>query len=421
MHNITDLTNLPEPYNRVIQELSKLSLEALNNNKLVFTLDDITAACPDIATIPGAINGFGLLQAVQHFGLHAKTITLNFMHFTIQEFLAGRYVSYLPPNKELKVIKANFWSGVHLNMFSIYISLTKGQKTSFKEFLSGENKAIVISHEFLEDELKCLNLYYCFNEANDHSMCNVIEHAEIFNDKEINLESTTLTSNDIECISLFLTSSFNKEWEWLNLYNCHIQDKGLNILYRGLHHSSDITINELWLSHNGITTLSSSLISEFTVKCRVMILWISYNETIGEDQQLYFMLNDPSNVLEELYMIGTQLSSKGASHLFTALKDNNKLKRLIIDSNDITDDSCDTITTTLERNSYLVTLTMHDNPLSSEAIISIVKSLEVNNTLQLLGLPDCPQGVQENVRFLQEDVNKKRERQECQVKLEIKF
>ena len=33
-HNITDLTALPEPYNRVIRQLSKLSLEALNSNVL---------------------------------------------------------------------------------------------------------------------------------------------------------------------------------------------------------------------------------------------------------------------------------------------------------------------------------------------------------------------------------------------------
>ena len=125
--HIAGLTDLPEPYNRIIQQLSKLSLEALNDNKLTFTLDDMTAACPDIAAIPGAINGFGLLQAVRHFGLYAKTMTFNFLHFTIQEFLAAHYISQLPPNEELNVIEANFWSDIHFNMFSTYISLTKGQ------------------------------------------------------------------------------------------------------------------------------------------------------------------------------------------------------------------------------------------------------------------------------------------------------
>ena len=420
-NKITDLTNLPEPYNRIIKQLSKLSLEALNINKLIFTLDDITASCPDIAAIPGAINGFGLLQAVQHFGHYgAKTMTLNFIHSTIQEFLAAHYISHLPPNEELKVIEANFWSNIHFNMFSIYISLTEGQRSSFKKFLCDGNKAIAIADKFLEDQLKCLRLYRCFNEASDDTLCNTIERANIFHDRVISLGGIILTGSDMECISLFLTSSF-KEWEGLNLYSCHMQDKGLHTLYRGLRHCSDITINYLVLLNNGLTTQSSSLISQLVVQFKVKWLWIDYNYTIGEDQQLYSMLTNPSNVLEGLHMQATELSSTTATDLFTAVKENNKLKWLIIDRNAITDDACSTITTALERNSCLVKLSMHVNPLSSEAIVNIVRCLEVNNTLQLLGLPDCPQNIQENIRSLQEVVNEKRESRGCQVKLEIKF
>ena len=379
-HNITDLTALPEPYNRIIQQLSKLSLEALNNNKLVFTLNEITAACPDIVAIPGGINGFGLLQAVQHFGLHAKMATLHFIHFTVQEFLAAHYISHLPPNKELKVIKANFWSDIHFNMFSIYISLTKGQRSSFKTFLAGGffqkflSGGNVISHKFLTDQLKSLRLYRCFNEADDHTMCNIIQQAGIFKSKVISLTGTTVTTSDMECLSLFLTSSFNKEWEILNLTGCHIQDKGLSILHRGLCCSNDITINQLWLQHNDLTTQSSFLISELSVKCRVRRLEIDgiRNYTIGEDQQLYCFLTHPSAILWALYMDNTELSSRGATHLFTTLKDNNTLNELNIDENAFTDDACDAITTALEKNSCLVKLWMYGNPLSSEAIMNIV-------------------------------------------------
>ena len=419
-HSTTALADLPEPFNRIIQQLSKLSLEALNNNKLIFTLDDITSACPDIAAIPGAINGFGLLQAVQHFGLYAKTMTLNFIHFTIQEFLAAHYISNLPPNEELKVIETNFWSNIHSNMFSIYISLTKGQRSAFKQFLSGGNKAISISGKFLTDQLKCFILYRCFKEAGDHTLCNTIERANIFHDRIISLQLTTLTGSDMECISLFLTSSFNKEWEGLDLWNCHIQDKGLNVLYRGLHHCSDVTINKLGLTNNGLTTQSSSLISELTVKCKVKDLRIISNHTIGEDQQLYSMLTNPFNVLERLNMKDTKLSSRAATNLFIAVKDNNKLKELNIDGNAITDNACDAITTLLESNSCLVKLGMYNNPLSSKAILNIIQSLNVNDTLQILGLPDCPQGIQQNIRSLQV-VNKNRASRGCQVKLKIKF
>ena len=51
-----------------------------------------------------------------------------------------------------------------------------------------------------------------------------------------------------------------------------------------------------------------------------------YNKTIGEDQQLYTMLSNPSSVLEILIMWGTQLSSTAATDLFTSLRNNHKLK-----------------------------------------------------------------------------------------------
>ena len=415
-HNITNLTELPEPYNKIIKQLSKLSLDALNNNKLVFTLDELVLACPDIATIPGAINGFGLLQAVQHCGQYTKMMTLNFVHFTIQEFLAADYISHLSPNEELKVIAANFWSSSHLNMFSMYLSLTKAQRPSFKQFLSGGNEEIAISSEFLTKQLKCLYLYYCFNEADDYEMCNIIEQAESFSHKTVDLKWIKLTPNDMECISLFLTSSHNKEWEELNLYNCFIQDIGLNILYRRFRHSSDIiVINKLGLEDNGLTTQLSSLISEFIINCKVKELCINGNYTIGEDEAFYSMLTNPSTMLEELYMYHTKLSSKGANHLFNGLKDNSTLKKLHIHHNLITDDACNALVIALKNNSCLVELAIDKNPLSDEAIINIVQCLKVNNTLQYLWLP----GFQDikNIRRLQEIVNERRN-QGCQVKLE---
>ena len=239
------LTNLPEPYNKIIQQLSKLSLEALNDNKLIFTFDEIKAACPNIAAIPGAIKGFGLLQAVEHFGLTGKTVTFNFLHFSIQEYLAAHHITNLPADEELRIIEENFWSNIHFNMFSIYVMLTKGQRSSFKHFLCGGNKAIAITDKFFYNEVRCIRLYHCFHEAGDVDICKTIERSVIFSSKKINLSRTRLTASDVECITVFLTSSFHKEWVWLDLCACYIQDHGLHILHRGLLHCSDITINEV--------------------------------------------------------------------------------------------------------------------------------------------------------------------------------
>ena len=63
--SIAGLADLPQPYNTIIQQISKLSLEGLNDKKFIYTIDTIKAACPSVLdNIPGAINGIGLLQAV---------------------------------------------------------------------------------------------------------------------------------------------------------------------------------------------------------------------------------------------------------------------------------------------------------------------------------------------------------------------
>lgn len=237
----------------------------------------------------------------------------------------------------------------------------------------------------------------------------------------IDLSGDVLTTSDVECLALFLTSSFHKQWLALNLYKHYIQDHGLHILHHALDQCTDITINKLRLSVNGLTTQSSPLISEISLKCKVKILLISSNHSIGEEQQLYSVLTNPTTVLEELYIQNSKLSSNGAINLFKALKDNNTLRKLDVSYNEITDDACNAITTALKQNNSLVKLWIYDNPLSGEAILNIMTALKCNNTLVALWLPCCSEDIKKKVNCLQEANNKMRQDQECQMKLRISF
>ena len=429
-NTITDLTNLPDPCSKIIQQLSKFSLEALNNNKLVFTFDEIKVACPDIAAIPGAINGFGLLQAVQHFGLTGKTMTFNFLHFSIQEFLAAHHVAGLSPRKELKILKEKFWGDIHSNMFAIYISLTNGQRPSFKQFikpplgqrLKGFLTGEQLENRFLKDQVKCFRLFRCFLEAGDKEMCRSIENTKSLNinSKTIDLSNNTLSPSDVECVTVFLTCSSNKEWEKLDLCRCYIQDHGVHILHHRLT-SCDVTITTLRLWYNALTESSSSAISDITVSCRVKVLNINGNKIVGEDERLYSIISDPSSLLEKLYMWHTKLSSSGAIKLFTALSKGKKLRILNITGNDITDEACDAIIMAMKKNDSLFRLDMDDNPISGECARLVVQALQHNNTLQELCLPRYSDDVEKRIRLSAEEVNKKRESRNCQVKLGITF
>ena len=420
LKNITPvLGNLPEPCNTIVQQLSKLALEGINNNKLIFTSAELKAACPSIEAIKGAPNGFGLLQAVQHFALIGTTTTFNFVHFSVQEYLAAHHITQLPPDEELRVLEAKFWSDLHFNTFTIYIyiSLTKGQRSIFKRFLSGRDDTIAIAVKFLKDQLKCFRLFRSFHEANDEAMCTAIQQAQIFDEKVIDLSNTSLSPYDIECVTLFLTCSPHKEWKELNLSRCNIRDVDLHILHRDLT-SHNITIRELDLSSNGLTKSLSSSIKDLTIHCRVEELDISENHTIGEDPALYDMLSLPSSRLVTLYMNSTSLSSPSAINLFTALAQRNKLQVLDISENLITDGACDVIATTMV-NTSLVTLLMHDNEISAEAVQQQVQAIKKNNTLQELGLSSYTEDVKKRIILIWEEVDKNRESRGCQTKLYI--
>ena len=417
-NTITDLASLPEPCNIIVKQLSKLALEGINNNKLIFTLAEMRAACP---SIEGALDGFGLLQVVQHFGLTGKTMTFNFIHFSIQEFMAAHHITQLPPGEELRVLEAKFWSDIHSNMFAMYTSLTKGQRSAFKQFLSGGEDTIAIAEIFLKKQLKCLRLFRSFHEANDEAMYTFIQQAQIFDNKVIDLSDTSLSPYDIECVTLFLTCSPHKEWKKLNLSDCHIQDHHVSILLRDLM-SHDVTITHLYLSCNGFTRSFSSSISDLTIHCRVEELDISGNRTIGEDPTLYNMLTHPSSRLVVLDMMSTSLSSPSAITLFTAISKGNKLKVLHIENNPITDEACDVIATTMKNNTSLVWLWMSHNKISGEAAQRLLQALYNNDTLERLWLPfgyGYTEDVKKRIRSLQEVINKNRENRGCQTELII--
>ena len=413
---IKDINNLPEPYGKFIQQLSNLSLQALHKNQLIFTLDEIKQFCPQVESIPGALNAFGLLQAIEHVSIFETTTTFNFLHLSLQEFLAANYITTLTPHEELSILEEYFWRGSHSNMFTIYLSLTKGQRSSFRKFLTGGDDTIAIHSKFLDDKLKSLHLYRCFNEASgDDRVCRTIESN--FTHGIIAFPGTTLSTNDIENISIFLTCSSIKQWKELNLGGCHIRDVGLRILHRILLQSA-ITIERLWLGYNDLSSSSDGCLTDIVIKCRVKWLEISYNTNIGQTEEFFPTI--PSSSLETLWIDNINLSSKATIMIFTALKEKKtKLKELSMADNDVTDEACDVIAETLQVNSTLEELNIDGNKISKEALQLILNSLRHNNTLTKLLVPsNYYDSDKKQVLALQDIVNEERKRRGC---LNVKF
>ena len=324
---ITDINHFPKPYGQVIEGLSKLSLEALHKKQLTFTIEEVEVECPTIRQVPGAIDGFGLLRTVQHFSSKKKaaTYSLDFIHFSVQEFFAAYHFAKLPKKEQLELFKLHFWSHFYSNMFAMYVWYTKGQQPAFKQFLFKDSKNIVV--DYLQDKLKCLSMFKCFHEANDEDMCAKICQAEIFAEQEIVFRHTPLYSNDLECLNLFLPS--RTAWKMLDLSYCGVGDMGMQLLHQSL--SSQTDLDALKLQGNALTSSSSSI-------------------------------------------IGKIISS-------------DKIKTLNLCENFINDNAVQAIIQALNTNTSLETLSLHDNPISVNTVEDLVQAFIERKSSLLLELP----------------------------------
>ena len=355
--NITyDLRSLPAPYDKIITNFCKLSSENLKTMmKTVFTYDDIKEICPDIFKIPGAINGFGLLLAVQCHSIAGRPIKFTFSHCIIQEILASH----------------------------IYIPNT---------------------------QLKCLRFFKTSFKAGNKEICRDIVNANIFDSRTINLRGIRLSPSDVEYLTRILIQSPHQEWEEVDIHGCNIEDCGIVILHQGLM-NHNIIIKRLSLSYNNLTKSSSSKIHDIVIHCAVQVLAIRYNPAISKDANFFSsLLSDPNSELEELYMSNTNYTpSSTVTNMFSALKKNKKLKTLQTINNNITDDDCNAVVKALRKNTSLVELNMSGNQINAKSAKRIIQALADNNTLEYLALPWYKPKHQKDFTELAKRVYKKRD------------
>ena len=248
------ISELPEPYKKAFNELSHLAYNALRADEIVFNLNDkLIEACPILKS--GNFEGLGLLKVTEYI----NNISFNFLHFSIQEYLAAYYIASQSSSFQVQLLKDTFWNIHYFNTWIMYVGITGGEKTAWKHFISGNwfmffsklFRPSKISKKYLNDKIKFLHLFQCFAEIGKKESV-VRAFAKVFESKIIDLSDQTLLPKDINTACFFLLRSINKHWIKLDLSNCNIGDIGSDILCKTfLDKSRDIvTIDKVDLSHN---------------------------------------------------------------------------------------------------------------------------------------------------------------------------
>ena len=395
-----NLSTLPEPCSKVVWLLGKLALEGLNSNKSVFTFDEVEHICPVYEKFP---NYFGLLQVIQSCTLTGVTITFHFLHQSFQEFFAAYYVANLSADEELMILEKNFWSDFHCNMFVIYIACTEGQSLSFKHFLSDGNKSITISHQFLQDPIKCIRLYHYFYKAGCSDKFQFTYNETCFAHKVIVLNNIKLLPFDVEGLALFLVHSAECHWESVCLENCKIQDQGVKNIFSKLRKSS-IVIKKLDLSANGLTSASLQWAENVIIGCEMKELRIGTN-FLGKQSRVFCSILSSASNLQLLDVESNSISSQTAIDILNSLKCNSTLLKLYMQKNNIADDACGAIVDALKINKTLQVLYLNGNLISESAAHCIVNSLACNHTLVELQLSLYSDDAVKKLITIKENVN----------------
>ena len=367
--NIPDLHSLPQPYKSVVRQLAALSYEAVNRFQLIFTLEEIRNAYPQIDNVPGALNCFGLLQVVKYFGPSGSIVSVNFLHFSIQEFLAAYHVSCLPHQEEFDLLNKDFMSPFHINIFNMYVGITKGQRPAFLEYITGYKvttpdeaeypfKGITIRPELVNSKNSALHFLLRLHGVDNQELCTEFIKASIFSKGVIDFDNfKLLIPSEVECLGLLFISQ--KKWHKLGLYRSFqdIRDTGVKILHKVLSTNAPV-IHKINLTGNNLTPSVSCLIADIVKSCQTKHIQVQYNLLQG---------------------------------ILPLLKGTH-LKGLCIDVTDEESVVTDVIEF-LQGNRFIELLCLHTphyrecEELSNESAVKIARALKHNDSLQILRFP----------------------------------
>ena len=186
---ITDLFDFPAPFNAIFREISRIAFKSFTSNNVVFH------SLPD--SVPDDIGFFKNVLDL----LGGNKNSYNFLHFTLQEFLAACHISQLPEGEGSEIFRQHskdpYWNIV----WRFVSGLTEFKY--FKKNLGNDNEAFYITKgENLE--VKQL-LIHCLYEA--QIKLDLLERKHI---KIVNFPGSPLSDY---VLSYCIKSSSTTRWE----------------------------------------------------------------------------------------------------------------------------------------------------------------------------------------------------------------
>ena len=380
---VNKLENVPKPILNIVYNLSELAFQGLQQNKLVFTFDEIKQKCPSINDTVGAINGFGLLQAVKHYSFKGAgtTTSFNFLHYTMQEYLAALHVSNLPSEQQSSLMKETFWDGHYNFMWMMFVGIVGINSDIFVNFVSNKRRGYVrksgirMADDILNDKRKRLHVFQCYMEAKSSTEAPGVI-SDMFKNGKVIIVKEKLLPHHISSMMTFMSKSFT-QWKTLEFKHCKITDVGMNVLEQFILEKVS-TLECIDLSHNES--------SPWDLYCAYIRQCSCNSLTLGGDygmKERVDKINDSLQNNTNLQLLKLKnITSEGVKPIFEV----KALQRLDLSNNTLSDDGAVIISDGLKNNNTLLELNISHNNITNKGIKNITESIQVNTTLKELNL-----------------------------------
>ncbi|XP_065888160.1 NACHT, LRR and PYD domains-containing protein 12-like isoform X2 [Dysidea avara] len=321
--------------------------EKWKDPKIIFTMEDLIQCGIEVTA---DWDGYGLLKVTHTHRLPTDTITYNFTHLTIQEFLCAVYLSTLSDQEQQHILTIHF---DHFPKVFIFLcGLTKLVSPVTSQFVLEKLKS-----SSRTDVLTALRCVYESGETDPPQSATPFE-------LDLSFTIATLQPYDYLCVCHTLSCYPVLK---VNMGGCHIGDNGAELL--GKNYSNHV-LQELILGGNDLTVTGVEHMMKIVMKSSVSLRVLNVRSNPIRDDGISLIVEHlhGNTTLTQLRVYDCKLSAKGASCVGRFLKNCN-LQALNIGGNPIGDDGISVMMDGLQYNKTLTELDVSECELSAKDLI----------------------------------------------------
>ncbi|XP_065913984.1 protein NLRC5-like isoform X2 [Dysidea avara] len=393
---------ITQMHQQYVDNLSKLAFEGIMTRKYIFTMKDVERMCSNLTLQSDNFHGLGLLNFTQYTTYKNKVnkcISYNFLHLSIQEYLAALYINSLDISEQFKLLKNTFFVDEFLHTWIMFIQMNETNMCKFHKFLtychvtgsSDDDKCKMLS---LIDNL---NLFEDISGLNDISISNLSGSFQVLcyknNERDLQKHQTWKSYFNRDEFLEFYDSYFYIDWFEIYLSFCSVDSM------------VDQMVEIFLLDKNRVDGVYYRMAIRLGRNHNLSVMLLSYNTLMAYRTKLYqissaLTVTNFSLVMENCgsttnglsakqrtlkHVIIEKVDSQELLLIFHFLREVRTLTSINLTKTDLPKNVVENLAEVILHNPFLEVVTLHSNNLRSSAII-VLQALKNTTDLTTLDL-----------------------------------